>query len=79
MNKAKLKKICVDAFEELEKDAYEETKEYYVKDVATKLYNALGKNSDDEAHNRLKKSLYSLIRESFDEILEKQNEQTRKD
>ena len=36
MNKAKLKKICVDAFEELEKDAFEETKEYYVKDVATK-------------------------------------------
>ena len=69
MNKAKLKKICVDAFEELEKDALKVTKEYYVKDVATKLYNALGKNSDDEAHNRLKKSLFSLIRESFDELI----------
>jgi hypothetical protein len=37
MNKAKLKKICVDAFEELKKDALEETKEYYVRDVATSL------------------------------------------
>ena len=74
MNKAKLKEIFVDAFEELEKDALEKTKEYYVKEVARKLYFAIGTTSGDEAHNRLRDRLFELIRESFDEILEKQND-----
>lgn len=74
MNKAKLKEICIDAFDELEKDALEKTKEYYVTQVARKLYFAIGTSSDDEAHNRLRCRLFELIRESFDEILEKQND-----
>ena len=73
MNQAKLKEIFVDAFEELEKNALEETKEYYVKEVARKLYFAIGTGSDDKAHNRLRNRLFELIRESFDEMLKKQN------
>ena len=68
MNTVKLKEIFVDVFEELEKDALEKTKEYYVKEVARKLYFAIGTSSDDEAHNRLRNRLFELIRESFDEL-----------
>ena len=69
MNTVKLKEIFVDVFEELEKDALEKTKEYYVKEVARKLYFAIGTSSDDEAHNRLRNRLFELIRESFDELI----------
>ena len=68
MNTVKLKEIFVDVFEELEKDALEKTKEYYVKEVARKLYFAIGTSSEDEAHNRLRNRLFELIRESFDEL-----------
>ena len=68
MNTVKLKEIFVDVFEELEKDALEKTKEYYVKEVARKLYFAIGTSSDDKAHNRLRNRLFELIRESFDEL-----------
>ena len=68
MNTVKLKEIFVDVFEELEKDSLEKTKEYYVKEVARKLYFAIGTSSDDEAHNRLRNRLFELIRESFDEL-----------
>ena len=68
MNTVKLKEIFVDVFKELEKDALEKTKEYYVKEVARKLYFAIGTSSDDEAHNRLRNRLFELIRESFDEL-----------
>lgn len=74
MNKVKLKKICVDAFEELEKDALETTKEYYVKEVARKFYYAISTTSGDKAHNRLRNAFFDLVRESFDEILEKKND-----
>ena len=69
MNTVKLKEIFVDVFEELEKDALEKTKEYYVKEVARKLYFAIGTSSDDEANNRLRNRLFELIRESFDELI----------
>ena len=69
MNTAKLKEIFVDVFEELERDALEKTKEYYVKEVARKLYFAIGTSSEDEAHNRLRNRLFELIRESFDELI----------
>ena len=69
MNTVKLKEIFVDVFEELEKDALEKTKEYYVKEVARKLYFAIGTSSDDKAHNRLRNRLFELIRESFDELI----------
>ena len=69
MNKGKLKEICVDAFEALEKDALEKTQEYYVCQVARKLYFAIGTTSGDEAHNRLRDRLFELIRESFDEFI----------
>jgi len=68
MNTVKLKEIFVDVFKELEKDALEKTKEYYVKEVARKLYFAIGTSSDDKAHNRLRNRLFELIRESFDEL-----------
>ena len=68
MNTVKLKEIFVDVFEELERDALEKTKEYYVKEVARKLYFAIGTSSEDEAHNRLRNRLFELIRESFDEL-----------
>ena len=68
MNTVKLKEIFVDVFEELEKDALEKTKEYYVKEVARKLYFAIGTSSEDKAHNRLRNRLFELIRESFDEL-----------
>ena len=69
MNTVKLKEIFVDVFEELERDALEKTKEYYVKEVARKLYFAIGTSSEDEAHNRLRNRLFELIRESFDELI----------
>ena len=69
MNTVKLKEIFVDVFEELEKDALEKSKEYYVKEVARKLYFAIGTSSDDEANNRLRNRLFELIRESFDELI----------
>jgi len=69
MNTVKLKEIFVDVFEELERDALEKTKEYYVKEVAKKLYFAIGTSSEDEAHNRLRNRLFELIRESFDELI----------
>ena len=77
MNKAKLKEICIDAFEEAEKESMERTKQYYVSQVARKIWLALGNpNSSDKLHTNLRDSLFVLIRESFDEMLEKQNEQS---
>jgi DNA-binding XRE family transcriptional regulator len=69
MNTVKFKEIFVDVFEELERDALKKTKEYYVQEVARKLYFAIGTSSEDEAHNRLRNRLFELIRESFDEFI----------
>jgi hypothetical protein len=75
MNKAKLKEICIDAFEEAEKESMERTKQYYVCQVAREMWLALGNpNSSDKLHTNLRDSLFVLIRESFDEMLEKQND-----
>ena len=41
MNKAKLKEICIDAFEEAEKNAYEWTKEKYKIKIAELLEKGL--------------------------------------
>lgn len=55
----------------------ERTKQYYVCQVARKMWLALGNpNSSDKLHTNLRDSLFVLIRESFDEMLEKQNEQS---
>jgi DNA-binding XRE family transcriptional regulator len=40
-----------------------------VKEVARKLYFAIGTSGEDEAHNRLRNRLFELIRESFDELI----------
>jgi DNA-binding XRE family transcriptional regulator len=80
MNEAKLKGIFVDAFKELEKDALEKTKKYYVEEVARKLYFATCSRSEDigtsdaveyydDSITRLRNRLFELIRESFDEFI----------
>ena len=77
MNKAKLKEICIDAFEEAEKNAYEWTKERYIKKIAELL--EMGLRPIIYSHckeNKTSIALHSLFTECFKELKEKQNEQS---
>jgi|TARA_B100000123_G_scaffold263093_1_gene231812 hypothetical protein len=77
MNKAKLKKICVDAFEEFEKDAYEWTKEKYIIKIAQLLEKGLSPIAYNQGKDKMTKTsnaLRSLFTESFKELKEKQND-----
>ena len=75
MNKAKLKEICIDAFEEADKNAYEWTKEKYIIKVAELLAEGLNPICYHSCKdNKMSIELRSLFTESFDEIKEKQND-----
>ena len=80
MNKAKLKEICIDAFEEAEKNAYEWTKERYILKIAELVERGLKPIIYSHCKdNKTSIALRSLFTECFKELKEKQNEQTRKD
>lgn len=75
MNKDKLKKICVDAFEEVEQDAFVWVREQYVNKVAKLLEEGLKPityESPHKKHTKMSLALRSLFMESFDGMKEKQ-------
>tara|TARA_R100001510_G_C7525188_1_gene118997 strand:+ start:44 stop:286 length:243 start_codon:yes stop_codon:yes gene_type:complete len=78
MNKGKFKEICVDVFRDIEESAFEKTKQEYTRVVADKLCTSFSIMSGRMAmlftHEQIIKELTELIEESFDEMLEKQNE-----
>ena len=77
MNKAKLKDICIDAFEEAEKNAYEWTKEKYIIKIAELFEKGLTPITYSHSKdNKTSIALRSLFTECFKELKEKQNEQS---
>lgn len=79
MNKDKLKKICVDAFEEVEQDAFVWVREQYINKVAQLLEEGLNPINHKRVHTKHTKmsiALRSLFEESFDVMKEKKNEKS---
>jgi len=75
MNKAKLKEICIDAFEQAEKNAYEWTKKRYILKIAELLENGLKPITYSHfKDNKTSIALRSLFTECFKELKEKQND-----